>query len=77
MTQALITTKTDAEIRSAVKTIFGTQNARVTRNGEIHVRGKMPNTNTHGWYLLGFTGSPEIDDTIFYPDGSLNFGLAK
>lgn len=77
MTQALITTKTDAEIRTAVKTIFGSQNARVTRNGEIHVRGTMPNTNTQGWYLLGFTGSSQIEDIIFYLDGSLNFGLAK
>ena len=69
--------QTDAEIRVAVKTIFGAKNARVTRNGEIHVRGTMPNTNIYGWYLLGFTGSSEIDDTIFYPDGSLNIGLSK
>ncbi len=70
-------TKTDAEIRAAIKAIFGAKNARVTRNGEIHVRGVMPNTNIVGWYLFGFTGSPEIDDRIWYPDGSLNTGLGK
>jgi len=74
---AIMITKTDAEVRSAVKSIFGAINARVTRNGEVHVRGTMPNTNQVGWYLLGFTGQPELDDRIWYPDGSLNTGLAK
>ena len=77
MTTTTHTTKSDAQIRAAVKTIFGAVNARVTRNGEIHVRGTMPNTNTVGWYLLGFTGSREIDDRIWHLDGSLNLGLAN
>jgi len=71
------TTKTDSEIRSAVKTIFGAPNARVTKNGEIHVKGRMPNTNRIGWYLLGFTGSSDIDAKIWHPDGSLNTGLSS
>lgn len=77
MSQAVYVTKTDAEIRAAVKAIFGAKNARVARNGEIHVKGTMPNTDQVGWYLLGFTGSSQIDETIFWPDGSLNTGLAK
>ena len=68
-------TKSDLEIRSAVKAIFGPSNARVTRSGEIHAKGVMPNTNQHGWYLLGFTGSSEIDQKIWFPDGSLNLAL--
>ena len=71
------TYKTDAEIRTAVKSIFGSKNARVTRNGEIHVRGTMPNTNQVGWYLMGFTGNTDIEEKIWFADGSLNTGIAK
>ena len=63
--------KTDTEIRIAVKTIFGARNARVTRNGEVHVKGMMPNTNRTGWYLLGFTGTDYLSERIFHFDGSL------
>ena len=73
---ALIITKTDAEVRAAVKAIFGPKNARVTKNGEVHVKGSMPNTNITGWYLLGFTGQPELDEKIWLEDGSLRTGLA-
>ena len=73
----MITTKTDAEIRAAVKTIFCAKNAKVTKNGEVHVRGKIPNTNQVGWYLMGFTGQIETDEKIWYPDGTLNTGMAR
>jgi len=64
-------TKTDSEIRTAVKAIVGGKNARVTKNGEVHVRGIMPNTNQVGWYLLGLTGCPELEEKIWWEDGSL------
>ena len=73
----MLPVKSSVEIRSAVKQIFGATNARVTRNGEIHVRGRMPNTNVYGWYLFGFVGQREVDDKIWWPDGSLNRGLAR
>lgn len=73
---AMQPTKTDAEVRAAVKAIFGAKNARVTRNGEVHVKGTMPNTNQTGWYLLGFTGQPELDEKIWWEDGSLRTSLA-
>lgn len=69
------TTKSDAEIRTAVKTIFGSNRARVTRNGEVHVNGRMPNTGQDGWYLFGFTGHAETLEKIWGQDGSLNTGL--
>lgn len=75
-----LTVPVDIKIRQAVKTIFGAKNARVTKNGELHVFGKMPNTNEQGWYLLGFTPSSlstGVGEKIFNPDGSLNFGLAN
>ena len=61
------TTKTIAEVRTAVKAIFGPKNARVTKNGEVHVNGD----------LLGFVGQAELDEKIWHPDGSLNNGLNK
>lgn len=73
----IVEIKTDAEIRKAVKEIFGAKNARVTKNGEVHVKGTMPNTNKTGWYLLGFTGQTELEEKIWWPDGRLNSGLAK
>lgn len=73
---AIETSKTDAEVRAAVKGIFGAKNAKVTRNGEVHVKGRMPNTNQIGWYLLGFTGYRELDDKIWWPDGSLRTDIA-
>ena len=71
------TYKTDAEIRAAVKSIFGAKNAKVTKNGEVHVNGVMPNTNQSGWYLMGFTGNTDIEEKCWFPDGSLNTSLAK
>lgn len=72
----MLNTKTTAEVRKAVKTIFGAKNARVTKNGEVHVNGRMPNTNQHGWYLLGFVGQAELDAMIWREDGSLATRLA-
>ncbi len=30
---------------------FGKKNVKVV-DGELHVRGQMPNSNEYGWYLL-------------------------
>lgn len=65
---------TTSTTRKAVKSIFGAKNARVKRNGEIHINGTMPNTNQTGWYLLGFVGSSEVNECLWYPDGSLKKG---
>ena len=70
----IMQTKSEKEIREAVKEIFGAKNAKVKRNGEVHVRGIMPNTNQYGWYLLGFTGTVELDNKLFWEfweDGSI------
>lgn len=46
-------------IRTALRNEFGTRKYRITRDGDIHVYGTMPNTNTVGWYLYGRTDSTE------------------
>ena len=44
---------------------------RVTKNGEIHLHGPMPNSIETGWYLYGYDNTPtrrriaaELDDAI-------------
>jgi hypothetical protein len=67
----ILNTKTNAEIRKAAKQIYGASNAKVTKKGEVHVKGVMPNTNQTGWYLLGFTGQAELESKLFNNDGSI------
>ena len=40
-----------ALIRRYVESI-GAERYRITRDGEVHVYGIMPNTNRAGWYLF-------------------------
>lgn len=47
-------------IRKALQTKFGPRNYRITKTGEIHVKGVMPNTNQTGWYLLGYLGQVQL-----------------
>ena len=72
----MLPTKTITEIRVAVKAIFGRANAKVTRNGEVHVHGVVPNTNIVAWYLLGFVGQIELDERLWLPDGELNYSIS-
>ena len=43
-------------IRAALRSLFGARQYRITRDGEIHVYGVMPNSNVVGWYLYGYVG---------------------
>ena len=47
---------TSSEIRKLAQAAFGQKNARVTRQGEVHAYGVMPNTSRVGWYLYGYVG---------------------
>ena len=51
-------------IRTALRNAFGSRQYRITANGEIHVRGTMPNTNETGWYLFGWVGDTDTEDRI-------------
>ena len=48
-----------SSIRAALINEFGARQYRITRDGEIHVYGTMPNTNQTGWYLYGYVGNAE------------------
>ncbi|QXP89105.1 hypothetical protein [Methylococcus capsulatus] len=52
---------TKSTVRVLLADSFGTGNVRITRGGEIHVRGQMPNTNQTGWYLWGQIGHPDTE----------------
>ena len=55
---------TTAQIRKILRQHFGARHYRITSAGEIHVYGRMPNTNEDGWYLFGYLGSPETEARI-------------
>jgi len=57
-TQGKITKST---VRVLLADSFGTGNVRITREGEIHVNGVMPNTDRWGWYLWGQIGNPDTE----------------
>ena len=44
-------------VRAALVKMFGSRKYRITKDGEIHAHGLMPNTNQEGWYLFGDVGS--------------------
>jgi hypothetical protein len=52
------------QIRRALRDVFGTRKYRILASGEIHVFGKMPNTNQDGWYLYGWIGCAETVSRI-------------
>jgi hypothetical protein len=33
---------------------------RITKDGEVHFYGTMPNSNTVGWYLAGYAAAGEV-----------------
>lgn len=43
-------------IRQALRAEFGARRYRITKAGEIHAYGVMPNSNTTGWWLYGWVG---------------------
>ena len=47
-------------IRKALREKFGPRKYRISKSGEIHAFGVMPNTHKTGWYLLGYVGQIQI-----------------
>jgi len=41
--------------RAAIIAYVGAERIRITRNGEVHAYGRMPNSIVTGWYFAGFT----------------------
>jgi hypothetical protein len=41
-------------IRTHVLNSRDVEKVRITRTGEVHALGTMPNTNHSGWYFVGY-----------------------
>jgi hypothetical protein len=54
----------DDEIRAVLRRAFGAYKYRITRGGEIHVYGEMPNSVVVGWYLYGSKDDAQTIDRI-------------
>lgn len=52
-------------IRAALRHHFGPRRYRITATGEIHAHGRMPNTNTVGWYLYGWMGDAGTAESLW------------
>ena len=50
--------------RAALRNAFGAGKYRITRGGEIHVYGRMPNSIKTGWYLYGWVGDAQTTARI-------------
>jgi hypothetical protein len=50
--------------RAAILAFVDAERTRITRNGEVHAYGVIPNTNQTGWYFAGF--ADDVLDQIAY-----------
>jgi hypothetical protein len=41
------------KLRAALREKYGPRCYRITRTGDVHVYGQMPNTDVVGWWLMG------------------------
>ena len=48
------------KLRNALRAEYGPRCYRITRTGEVHVYGKMPNSAIVGWWLMGDILSAEL-----------------
>lgn len=51
-------------IRKILRKVFGARCYRITRDGEIHVYGRMPGANKTGWYFFGWVGDADTEVRI-------------
>lgn len=50
-----------AKLRELLRRDYGAGKYRLTKNGDVHAYGKMPNSIETGWYLLGSRREVEIE----------------
>lgn len=43
----------------------GVEKVRITKGGEVHAYGRMPNTNQVGWYLAGTVEALAIEAAVY------------
>lgn len=54
-------TKADRAILTQYAARRDGEKFRVTRDGELHIKGQMPNSVEHGWWFAGFAADVVAD----------------
>lgn len=44
----------EKQFRALLRRDYGAGKYRITRDGEVHAYGEMPNSDTIGWYFVGY-----------------------
>ncbi len=57
------------EIRKILRELYGARQYRITSTGEIHVYGRMPNTDVIGWRYAGAVGDHATEQRLRYLSG--------
>lgn len=60
---------TITEIRKILRDTYGARQYRITSTGEIHLYGRMPNTNIVGWRYAGAVGDYRTEQHLRYLSG--------
>ena len=60
-TAAYYANKRTLKLRDLLRRDHGAGKYRLTKDGDVHVYGTMPNTNQIGWYLLNSRSHVESD----------------
>ena len=60
-TAAFYSRQRERQFRALLRRDYGARKYRITRDGEVHAYGKMPNSIVTGWYLVGWRESVERD----------------
>lgn len=53
--------RTKNEIRKTLRSEYGDRHYRITKDGEIHIYGTMPNSIHVGWYLFGYLNDQDTN----------------
>lgn len=65
MTNATTSQPTIRDYREMLREFYGARQYRITRDGEIHVYGQMPNSIETGWWLYGYVGDRQTMERLF------------
>ena len=52
------------KLRAALRAKFGARQYRITRRGEVHAYGMLPNSAIIGWFFFGY-----VEDMPHWLDG--------
>jgi hypothetical protein len=59
----------EPEVRKILRELYGARQYRITSTGEIHVYGRMPNTDVIGWRYAGAVGDHATEQHLRYLTG--------